>query len=121
MQEFEGGGFPTGAFQHIPDPTAIDNDANGDPEIQAFYAPHWGNVDPFGHTATGSLPNPITGPLGNLTNIAQYFEDFEQVLVIGTCLLACGFFRLCLLHSFADFCLVLSCQVRKKGTRLQAT
>lgn len=97
MQPFEGEAPPTVPFQHFPDPTATDFDSDGEPIPQKLYAPHWGTVDPFGHTAVGSLPplnRPLDpAPLGDAANIERYSTDFEQVLRIGTCLLACGVFE----------------------------
>lgn len=88
MQKFDPANFPSGPYQHLPDPTATDLDQNGNELPQSFYAPHWGTVVPFGHSSTAALPNPIVGPRDNATNIAQYREDFIEVQELGAALQA---------------------------------
>lgn len=72
VQSYNSEHFPSGAFQHVPDPTAVDED--GDP--QTLYAPHWGSVRPFGYERNDIIPNYLPSPLelayqGNLTEVKK--------------------------------------------------
>jgi hypothetical protein len=71
---FDPNEFPTGPYQHLPDPTAVDND--GKP--QQVYASHWGDVTPFAHAAKSSLPNLLKPPLEQ-----NYLKDFLEVKKLG--------------------------------------
>lgn len=63
--------FPSGAFQHRPDPTAAD--AENIP--QTMYGVHWGKVKPFGHN---TLPDVLKNPLK-----LPYKRDFIEVKAYG--------------------------------------
>lgn len=67
--------FPSGPYEHIPDPTAEDSDMIG---AQPFYAPHWGNVRPFGHKSGADLPDFLPEPL-----TLDYAGNFSEVKELG--------------------------------------
>ena len=75
MQVYNTTDFPSGVYQHIPDPTDQTND--GLPQM--LYAPHWGNVRAFGYENNTDMPDFLPEPLE-----LEYKGNFSEVKAMGT-------------------------------------
>lgn len=67
--------FPSGTYEHIPDPT--DETNNGLPQM--LYAPHWGSVRAFGYESNADMPDFLPEPLD-----LNYKGNFTEVKAMGT-------------------------------------
>lgn len=74
VQVYDPSRFPSGTYEHIPDPT--DQTNNGEP--QRLYAPHWGGVRAFGYESNADMPDFLPEPLE-----LEYKGNFSEVKAMG--------------------------------------